>query len=56
MVIEVSKKHFPQMAVGYSDPRVQVRRAASLINHSLPAQGAAPSLTGHPAGLVAERC
>jgi spermidine synthase len=24
MVIEVSKKHFPQMAVGFSDPRVSV--------------------------------
>ena len=24
MVIDVSKKYFPQMAVGYSDPRVKV--------------------------------
>lgn len=24
MVIDVAKKHFPQMAVGYSDPRVKV--------------------------------
>lgn len=24
MVIEVAKKHFPQMAVGYTDPRVTV--------------------------------
>jgi hypothetical protein len=26
MVIDVSKKHFPQMAIGYSDPRVKVPR------------------------------
>lgn len=30
MVIDVAKKYFPQMAVGYSDPRVQVQRDAGL--------------------------
>ena len=40
MVIDVSKKHFPQMAVGYSDPRVKVGACLSLFPmHCLPGYG-----------------
>lgn len=49
MVIDVSKKYFPQMAVGYSDPRVKVRgrrHTARLARRPLPAPPNSPPRSG----------
>lgn len=46
MVIDVSKKYFPQMAVGYSDPRVQVCAVLSALSVSQPIAGCSDSLVG----------